>query len=117
MTSAAAPGRLAVITDVDNAAGFRFAGAAVVPVATAAEAEQALLRLLAEEVRGVIAVHQPFYDSFDPALQRRCDDMVAPIVLPLPSGSEAAASDRRARLTDLLQRVIGYQISFEEPEP
>lgn len=117
MTSRTASARLVVITLPDHAAGFRFGGASVVTVDSIAEAQQALRELLAEGESGVIAVHEPFYEGFDAEFRHRCDEMVAPIVLPLPTGSPVAASDRKARLTAMLERVIGYQISFEEREP
>ena len=116
MTSRAASARLVIITAPDAAAGFRFAGASVVPVTSSDEAQHAVAQVLDEGERGVIAIHEPYYDDFDAQFRRRCDEMVAPIVLPLPMGTAVAASDRRARLTEMLQRVIGYQISFEEPE-
>ena len=117
MTARTASARLVVITLPDQAAGFRFGGASILAAASVEEAEEAVRRVLADGESGVIAVHEPFYEDFEAGFRHRCDEMVAPIVLPLPTGSPTAASDRKARLTAMLQRVIGYQISFEEREP
>lgn len=114
MVSRTTTGRLVVITEPESAAPFRFTAATVIPVDSAAAAQEALVQLLRAEERGVIAIHEPFFDALDAVLRTRCEAMVAPVVLPLPTGSAEAAHDRRARLTRMLQRAIGYQMTFEE---
>lgn len=105
--------RLVVISTPDLVPGFALAGAETIPVESAAEAQQAFDRLLAEGESGVIAVDEGFLDLLDTSpLHARS----VPVLVALPSGIAGAPSSRRARLADLMQRTIGYQISFAEPE-
>jgi vacuolar-type H+-ATPase subunit F/Vma7 len=108
--------RLTMVVPLDLAFGFRLAGADVVAVASAAEAAEALERLAADPEAGVIGIHAPFFDAIPPAARLRYEDMVAPVVVAVPLGSGEGTGDHQARLASLLQRAIGYRISFGEGE-
>lgn len=112
------PAREATITVVcptEVAAGYRLAGATVRAAADAAEGAEALRALLAEGARGVIAVYAPFFDAMAGPERIRAEASVSPVVVALPTGIGAEPEGaRRARLTSLLQRAIGYHIEFGE---
>ena len=104
-----------MVTPPDLAVGFRLAGTDVVAVDDAASTEAALERLAADPEVGVIGVYAPFFERLDPEARRGYEDSVAPVVLPVPVGAVGTeAIDHRARLASLLQRAIGYRISFGE---
>jgi vacuolar-type H+-ATPase subunit F/Vma7 len=106
--------RLTMVVPPDLALGFRLAGADVVAVASGPEASEALERLTADPEVGVIGVHAPFFDGIAPSARLRYEDMVAPVVVAVPLGAGEGTGDHRARLASLLQRAIGYRISFGE---
>lgn len=115
MTVAAA--RLQIVAPSELAAGFQISGASVHVADDAAGAAETVRTLIAEGERGVIAVYEPWFASFDRADRERLEESVSPVVVAVPSGliAEGGAA-RRARLAGLLQRAVGYHITFEEGE-
>lgn len=107
--------RLRIVAPAELAAGFQLGGATVHAVDTAERAADTVDALIGEGERGVIGVYEPWLQEFDPARRDQLENSVAPVIVAVPSGllTEAAAA-RRARLTELLQRAIGYHIIFEE---
>ncbi len=115
MTEATA--RLRIVAPPELAAGFRIGGATVHAVDSANEAADTVDALVAEGERGVIGVYQPWLDEFDRPRLDKLEASVAPVVVAVPSGLLAdAGAARRARLAGLLQRAVGYHITFEEGE-
>jgi vacuolar-type H+-ATPase subunit F/Vma7 len=109
--------RLTVIAPPDLAVGFRLAGTDVVAVEGAAETAQALERLGSDSEVGVIGVYAPFFHDLASDIRRRWEESVAPVVIAVPVGAAVTgARDHRARLASLLQRAIGYRISFGEED-
>ncbi len=109
--------RLTMVAPRELAVGFRLAGTDVVAVDDAAATEAALERLCSDPEVGVIGVFAPFFDALEPATRRAYEDSVAPVVVAVPLGVVGTeAMDHRARLASLLQRAIGYRISFGEGE-
>ncbi len=109
--------QVVVIAPPELAGGFRLAGAQVRTALDPAEAEQAVAALIEDGERGVIAVYEPFLDGFESERRHRMLQSVSPVVVALPAGLDTGtASARRARLAGLLQRAVGYHISFREGE-
>jgi V/A-type H+-transporting ATPase subunit F len=109
--------RLTMVAPPDLATGFRLAGTDVVTVGSAEEAAAVLERLTVDPEVAVIGVHAPLLDDIEPALRLRLEDLVAPVVVAVPGGGAGiAAGEHRARLASLLQRAIGFRISFGEEE-
>jgi vacuolar-type H+-ATPase subunit F/Vma7 len=109
--------RLTMVAPTELAVGFRLAGTDVVAVDTPEDTEAALERLRNDAEVGVIGVYAPFFDRLEPAIRRTYEDSVAPVVIAVPlGGTGTEAWDHRARLASLLQRAIGYRISFGESE-
>ena len=105
-------GRLVVLTTPEGATGFRLAG---VPAESAFSTSEGARRLLdlARTGDGLLAVHESFLAALEPADRRRLEALAEPMVVALPAGTGAAGSKaRRARLTEMLRRAVGYRISF-----
>ena len=99
------------------AAGFRIAGASVHAPDDATEAAAAVHTLIADGERGVIAVYEPWLAAFPARDRERLEESVTPVVVAVPSGLVAeGGATRRARLAGLLQRAVGYHITFEDAE-
>jgi len=109
-------GRLIVVTTDELAPGFRLAGVATEVVDAPAAAVRLINRLLTAGEGGVIAVHEPLLEGIDAATRRRFEDAINPIVVALPSGAREPGEPRRARLSKMLHRAIGYRITFESEE-
>jgi len=109
--------RLRIVTPSELAAGFQMGGASVHVADDAAAAAETVNSLIAEGEGGVIAVYEPWFTTFDRADRERLEDLVSPVVVAVPSGLVAEGGvARRARLAELLQRAVGYHITFEEGE-
>lgn len=105
--------RLLVLTTPDLAPGYRLAGATALEVSSPVETSSRLEELLPHE-RGVIAVHEPYFQALDRALRARLDALRAPLVVPLPAGVGAeGAGERRERLLQMLWQAVGYEITFD----
>lgn len=108
---------LTVVTPADLEPGFRLAGVAVRIAADAVETADAVADLIAEGERGVIAVYEPFLAGVDATRRGQWEASVSPVVVGLPSGLDVEpATGRRARLAGLLQRAVGYHITFGDEE-
>jgi vacuolar-type H+-ATPase subunit F/Vma7 len=109
--------RLRVVAPPEVAVGFLVGGAIVHAADDAPGAAEIVRTLIDEGERGVIAVHEPWFDSFDQSERERLEESVAPVVVAMPSGLGAdGGAARKARLASLLRRSIGYHITFEEGE-
>lgn len=115
MTEATA--RLRIVAPLELAAGFQLGGATVHAVDSATHAAETVDALIAEGERGVIGVYGPWLEEFDPGRRDQLEESVAPVVVAVPSGLQAeGGAARRAHLAGLLQRAVGYHITFEEVE-
>ena len=115
MTEAIA--RLRIVAPSELAAGFQMGGATVHAVVSASQAIDTVEALVAEGEQGVIGVYGPWFEEFDKVRREQLEGSVWPVVVAVPSGLVVEAeSDRRARLAGLLQRAVGYHITFEERE-
>lgn len=109
--------RLAVVVPPELAAGYRLAGAVVVPAASPAEATHAIGRIIAEGERGVVAIYEPYFLAQDQGLQQHLGSSLAPVFVTIPAGLGAEPrAARRTRLAALLQRAVGYRITFRSDE-
>jgi hypothetical protein len=74
-------------------------------------------RLLKERREGVVAVYEPYFLSFDPDTVERSRYSLSPVVVALPAGlRDVSGETRLARITELLTRAVGYQITFGSRE-
>lgn len=97
--------------------GFLLAGIHTVVVADPEDAERETDRLLAAGAEGVVAVYEPYLTGFDPVLRHRAEVSLSPVVVPLPAGTGPTdARTRRARISALLGRAVGYRITFGPEE-
>ncbi|MDH3754683.1 MAG: V-type ATP synthase subunit F [Acidimicrobiia bacterium] len=108
---------LTVIVPSELASGFRIAGADVKESRDADAAAGILEAMIRGGDRGVVGVYSRYYAALDPALQERSERSLAPVVVPLPSGLEADEGvSQRARVAALLERAVGYHITFGDEE-
>ena len=108
-------GLLTVVVPPELASGFRLAGVVVQEAADAAAAEAIVDALIGGGERGIAGVYAPFHAELDAATQERYERSTEPIVMPLPAGLERAdAGTHRARIAAMLERAIGYHISFPQ---
>lgn len=106
---------LTVVSPPELESGFRLAGVGVRVAGDAAEAARVVDELVASGERGVIAVYEPYLAGFDPVRRASWDASLAPVVIALPAGLAAEPmAGRRSRLASLLQRAVGYHITFGE---
>lgn len=107
-------GRLIVLTTPELEIGYRLAGVSTRRVESAADAAQALEKLLETRADDVIAVHEPYFHELDRRLRRRIDALAAPLVVAIPAGREAdVEAERRARLLRMLWQAVGYEMTFD----
>lgn len=103
--------RLIVITLPELAAGFRLAGVRAVVASDAAQAAAAVADLRRQDDVGVLAIHAPLLDGMPPDQQRHLAALTRPVVVAVPDGLRAEdASARRRRLTELLERAVGFRL-------
>jgi V/A-type H+-transporting ATPase subunit F len=105
--------KLIVLTDPDNADGFRLAGVDVVVVDSDEQVRERLNRLLDEEASGIIAVNEKMMAAIDERTQRKIDSIYRPLVISLPLRDKLAiGDDHRAYLARLIRRAIGFDITL-----
>lgn len=109
--------RLIVLTTEEQAAGFRLAGATTEVAPTADRALEIVRAIEASGEGAVIAIHESLLAGMDPDSRRRLEGSVDPVVVSLPAGRAGDhVSERRARLTEVLRRAVGYRITFPGEE-
>jgi vacuolar-type H+-ATPase subunit F/Vma7 len=105
--------RLIVIPDGDTRLGFELAGVEVVRVDDQEMARARLVELMTDPTAGLIIVSQHILDHLDDATRRRVDAQIKPVVVGLPTGGPVAGfADRRAYLSALLRRAVGFDLEF-----
>jgi len=105
--------KLIVLTDPDNADGFRLAGVDVRVVESDEEVRVHLNRLLDDEASGIIAVNERMMAAIDERTQKKIDSIYRPLVISLPLREKLAiGDDHRAYLARLIRRAIGFDITL-----
>lgn len=105
--------KLIVLTDPDNADGFRLAGVDVVVAESPDEVREKLNGLLDDEAAGIIAVNEQMMAAIDQRTQRRIDTIYRPLVISLPIREKLSiGEDHRAYLARLIRRAIGFDITL-----
>lgn len=107
--------RLTVIVPPELASGFRIAGAEVESSTDAPAIQASLDTLLHEGEPGIVGVYAPYYAALPAAMLARCERAIQPVVIPLPTGQGAGGgTTHRARIAALLERAVGYHITFAD---
>ncbi len=110
--------KLTVITNPSLAPGFRLAGVDVVIAENGTSARDVLSRLIDEGEAGIIALDAPYFSALDPATAHRIEELVKPVVVSLPIGTETLPEQRRSRqIAELIRRAIGIRMTFREQDP
>ncbi len=105
--------KLIVLTDPENADGFRLAGVDVEVAATPEDARHRLAALVDDDNSGIIAVNESMMGAIDERLQKKIDSIYRPIVISLPLRETLhSEEDHRAYLSRLIRRAIGFDITL-----
>jgi vacuolar-type H+-ATPase subunit F/Vma7 len=109
--------KLTIITNPALAPGFRLAGVDVVVAEDGTRAREALVRLIHEGEAGIIAMDAPYFSALDSATAQRIQELVKPVVVSLPVGTETQPEQRRShQIAELIRRAIGIRMTFRENE-
>ena len=105
--------KLLVLTDPDNADGFRLAGVDVVEADDPESARKQLADLVDDDRSGIIAVNEAFMAAIDERLRKKIDSIYRPIVIPLPIRAKLdLEQDHQAYLSRLIRRAVGFDITL-----
>ncbi len=109
--------KVIVVTDPENADGFRLAGVTVIEVDSKESAREQVRLLLDDENSGIIALNESFYAALDEKTLERIDSIYRPIVIPLPvKETVELVGERRAYLARLIHRAVGFDITLRARE-
>ncbi len=104
---------LVVLTDPDNAGGFRLAGVDVVVAENISEARTKLASMLDDDETGIIAINERLTEAIDERMAKKIESIYRPIVVSLPIREKLeVASDHQAYLARLIRRAIGFDITL-----
>ena len=107
--------KVVVLTDSDNAAGFRLAGVDVETADSMAEAHAHMAALLDDDSVGIIVVNEVLTEAIDERMARKIDSIYRPIVVSLPIREKLeVATDHQAYLARLIRRAIGFDITLRQ---
>lgn len=105
--------RVYILTDAQNADGFRLGGVAVRVAESEADAHARLAALIDEETVGVIGMNEQWLTTIDERLRRRIESLYRPIVVGIPIRSTLRVPENRgAYLTRLIRRAVGFDITL-----
>ena len=106
-------GQLMVITTPPLAPGFQLAGVETFVVENAEQGEIVLAQLLARDETGLVAVSQSLLQMISPRLRRQIETSDHPVVIGIPDARSTLSQEtRRHQLSELMRRIIGFQITF-----
>jgi vacuolar-type H+-ATPase subunit F/Vma7 len=108
-------GRLIVVTSQDQVTGYRMAGVTSEAASSAREILGIVSDVAGAHEGAMVAVDESLLAQVDPVARRRLDESMDPVVVSIPSG-RAGVSDRRARLSEVLRRAVGFRIRFPGEE-
>ena len=105
--------KLIVLTDPDNADGFRLAGVDVVVVENDDQVPERLNRLMDDDDSGIIVVNERMMGAIDERTRRKIDSVYRPLVISVPLKEQLElGEDHRAHLARLIRRAIGFDITL-----
>lgn len=107
--------KLTIITNPSLAPGFRLAGVEVAVAKDGATACHILSQLIDEGEAGIIAMDAPYFNALDTATMHRIEELVKPVVVSLPIGTETLPEQRPSRqIAELIRKAIGIRMTFRE---
>ena len=105
--------KIAVLTEVESAAGYRLAGLEVIVAADGAAAEKMLVRMVQADDYALIAINEALIPDPYRTVKREMHGRDVPVLLPIPSIASALADrgeDTKAYMKRLIVETIGYEI-------
>jgi V/A-type H+-transporting ATPase subunit F len=107
--------KIAVLTDVESAAGYHLAGLHVAVAGDATEARAVLVRMIEEGAYSLIAVNAEFLPDPYEAVRREMRGRNLPVLVAAPSPFASAAGegeDAEAYIRHLIRATMGYEIKL-----
>jgi V/A-type H+-transporting ATPase subunit F len=105
------------MADPETALGFQLAGVEVMRADDLEMAAAQLTQLLDDTTVGLVAVSAALLRRLDDSLRRRIESSSRPVFVTLPAGGPTMGfATRREYLTALIQRAIGFHLTFAEEE-
>ncbi|PKQ15832.1 MAG: hypothetical protein CVT67_07365 [Actinobacteria bacterium HGW-Actinobacteria-7] len=102
-----------ILTDPENADGFRLGGVDVRVAEAEEDAHRQLASLIEEETAGVVGLNERWLTSIDERLRRKIESLYRPIVVGIPVRETLAVPENRgAYLTRLIRRAVGFDITL-----
>lgn len=107
--------KLIIVTDPDNAPGFRLSGVDVVEIEDAADAKKRIVELINDDSSGIIAVNEEFMAAIDNRTREKIDKIYRPVVISFPAKKRLAEGEpRRDYLARLIRRAVGFDIKLRQ---
>ncbi len=105
--------RLIIVARPSLAPGFQLAGVEAFAANDAEAAQRLVSSWLEAGETGLLALDDGLLADFDPAMRRRLEaaDQLPHIAIP-GGGPLEPATSRQRRLTEMIRRAIGFQITF-----
>ncbi len=105
--------RVFILTDADNADGFRLGGVDVRVAVSEEDAHRQLAAMLDDEVVGVVGVNERWLATIDDRLVRKIGSLYRPIVVGVPIHDTLSVLENRgAYLARLIRRAVGFDITL-----
>ncbi|MCL2333158.1 MAG: V-type ATP synthase subunit F [Actinomycetia bacterium] len=102
--------KFVAITDESVADGFRLGGVEVTSIGSVEEAHEALVRMMADDDIGIIALDERYEVAIDERLQRKIDAVYRPVIVILPLREEL---DIEAFINDRMKSRIRQAVGFD----
>ncbi len=105
--------KVVVLTDPNNADGFRLAGVEVYEAGNPLQAKEKLTELIFDSSVGIIAVNEKFIPFLDDKTREHVEKVYMPIIIALPIKDKLkVGEERRKFLSRLISRAIGFDITL-----
>ena len=108
--------RVVILSAPGQADGYRLAGCSTVVASPGPEAAASLRHLVATADVGVLLVSEDLWASIDDRLRGDIEQLVRPVVMPLPEGERTPGAAREHLLGEMFQRAIGFRIQISGGE-
>lgn len=107
--------KVVVLTDRENADGFRLAGVEVVEADSNEVAAKVIERMLDKKDVGILAVNEGFLEAVSETVKKRIEETYRPVVISIPIAEELGAVGRRSdALSKIIHRAVGFDVTLRK---
>lgn len=105
--------RLVIVTNPENANGFRLAGVEVFEADDWSKAKALLTDFINDDSVGIVGIDEDLMELIDDRLKDKINKLYKPVVIPIPSKKTVALSDARtAYVQDIIKQAVGFDIKL-----